>query len=185
MWSLGLVSVMRRATALCARCNGLMVDSGRIASKPYSVAIVESPEHECRDQTLDDFFTSKVTDVTHSPQLKEATSLPRQVSRRQLAQVSATAEPLELRFQRIQLKSAYWAAISNVSYTQQHSSWWRMVSISEIFPDRYSRLSSANRWWRTKLRVKASATSSVWKLNFNYPMTEPSGTLQSTPIDFV
>jgi len=39
-----------------------------------SVAIVVSAEHECRDQTLGDFFTSKATDLTHSPQLKEATS---------------------------------------------------------------------------------------------------------------
>jgi len=32
MWSLGLVSVMRRAAAFCTRCKGLMDDSGRPAS---------------------------------------------------------------------------------------------------------------------------------------------------------
>jgi len=39
----------------------------------YSVAVVQSAEHECRDQTLGDFFTSRATDLTLSPQLKEAT----------------------------------------------------------------------------------------------------------------
>jgi len=40
----------------------------------YSVAVVQSAEHECRDQTLIDFFTSRATDLTQSPQLKEATA---------------------------------------------------------------------------------------------------------------
>jgi len=40
----------------------------------YSVAIVKSAEHECHDQTLGDCFTSKATDLTHSPQLKKATA---------------------------------------------------------------------------------------------------------------
>jgi len=74
MWLLGLVSVMRRAAALCARYNGLMVASRWPAvACEYSVAIVESTEHECRDQTLGD-FTSRATNLTQSPQLKEATA---------------------------------------------------------------------------------------------------------------
>jgi len=40
----------------------------------YSVAIVQSAEHECRDHELGDFFTSRATDLTQSPQLKEATA---------------------------------------------------------------------------------------------------------------
>jgi len=116
----------------------------------YSVAVVVSAKHECRDQTLGDFFISIATDLTQSPQLKEATAdnttdvlLHRQliikvdakisndrdrlndvitdwkcqVSKRQLEQVSSTAEPRQLRFQRIQLESTWWAPISNVSYT--------------------------------------------------------------------
>jgi len=30
----------------------------------YSVAVVQSVEHECRDQTLGDFFTNRATDLT-------------------------------------------------------------------------------------------------------------------------
>jgi len=71
MWSLGIVSVMRRSAAFCTRCNGLMVDSGKACE--YSVAIVESTKYQCRDQMLGDFFTSRVTDLTQSPQLREAT----------------------------------------------------------------------------------------------------------------
>jgi len=40
----------------------------------YSVAIVESAGHTCHNQTLSDFFTSRSTDLTQSPQLKEATA---------------------------------------------------------------------------------------------------------------
>jgi len=41
----------------------------------YSVAVVESVKHECRDQTLGDFFTSRATDLKHQlPQPKEATA---------------------------------------------------------------------------------------------------------------
>jgi len=39
-----------------------------------SVAVVQSAEHECRDQTLGDFFTSRATDLTQSLQLKEETA---------------------------------------------------------------------------------------------------------------
>jgi len=49
-------------------------DGGLGKASEYSVTIVESAEHECRDQTLGDFFTSRATDSTHSPQLKEATA---------------------------------------------------------------------------------------------------------------
>jgi hypothetical protein len=37
-----------------------------------SVAIVESAEYKCSDQTLGDFFASRTTDLTQSPQLEEA-----------------------------------------------------------------------------------------------------------------
>jgi len=40
----------------------------------YSVAVVQSVEHECRDETLGDFFTSRVIDLMQSSQLKEATA---------------------------------------------------------------------------------------------------------------
>jgi len=40
----------------------------------YSVTVVQSAEHECCDQTLGDFFTSRATDLMQSPQLKEATA---------------------------------------------------------------------------------------------------------------
>jgi len=40
----------------------------------YSVAVVQSAEHECRDLTLGGFFTSRATALTQSPQLKEATA---------------------------------------------------------------------------------------------------------------
>ena len=36
-----------------------------------SVAVVKSAEYECRDQTLGDFFASRMTDLTQSPQLEE------------------------------------------------------------------------------------------------------------------
>jgi len=71
MWSLGLVSVMRRAEAFYT----LQRSDGRLwKACEYSVAVVQSAEHECCDQTLGDFFTSRVTDLTQSPQLKEATA---------------------------------------------------------------------------------------------------------------
>jgi len=38
------------------------------------VAVLQSAEHECRDQTLGDFFTSRATDLTQSPQPKDATA---------------------------------------------------------------------------------------------------------------
>jgi len=40
----------------------------------YSVAVVQSAEHDCREKTLGDFFTSRATNLTQSPQLKEATA---------------------------------------------------------------------------------------------------------------
>jgi len=50
------------------RCDGRL---GKACE--YSAAVDQSAEHECRDQMLGDFFTSRVTDLTQSPQLKEAT----------------------------------------------------------------------------------------------------------------
>jgi len=49
----------------------LQRSDGRLA-RDCSVAVVQSDEHECRDQTLGDFFTRRATDLTQSPQLKEA-----------------------------------------------------------------------------------------------------------------
>jgi len=73
VWSLDLVSVMR------IKGSGVLYtmqrSDGRLGKAcDYSVAVVQSAEHECRDQMLGDFFTSRVTDVTQSPQLKEATA---------------------------------------------------------------------------------------------------------------
>jgi len=61
--------VTRRAAALLPQSDFKL---GKACE--CSVATVESAEHECRDQTLDDFFTSRATDLTQSPQLKEATA---------------------------------------------------------------------------------------------------------------
>jgi len=54
----------------------LQRSDGRLGkTSEYSVAeVIESNEQECRDQTLGDFFTSRATDLTQSPQLKEATA---------------------------------------------------------------------------------------------------------------
>ena len=60
---------MRRAAAFFIRFNGLIADSGRPASA--TLQLVESAEYECRDQTLSNFFTSRTTDLTQSPQLEE------------------------------------------------------------------------------------------------------------------
>jgi len=59
------------------RSDGLIghTSDGRLGKAcVYSVAVVQSAEHECHNQTLGDFFTSRVTDLTQSPQLKEATA---------------------------------------------------------------------------------------------------------------
>jgi len=51
----------------------LQWSDGRLRkSFEYSVSIFQSAEHRCRDQTLGDFFTRRATDLTQSPQLKEA-----------------------------------------------------------------------------------------------------------------
>jgi len=49
-------------------------DGGLGKACEYSVAIVESAAHKSRDQTLGAFFTSRATDLTQLPQLKESTA---------------------------------------------------------------------------------------------------------------
>ena len=44
----------------------------REAACQCSVAVVESAKYECRDQTLGDVFSSRTTDLTQSPHLKQA-----------------------------------------------------------------------------------------------------------------
>jgi len=51
----------------------LQWSDGRLEKVEYSVAVVQSTEHVCRDQTLG-YFISRATDLTQSPQLKEATA---------------------------------------------------------------------------------------------------------------
>jgi len=205
MWSLDLVSVMRRAAAFCTLCNCLMVDSGKACE--YSVAVVQFAKQKCRDQTFGDFFTSRVTDLTQSPQLKEATSdnmtdvlLHRllivqvyakisynrdrlddvnsdwkcQVSRRRLAQISSTAEPLQLRFQRIQ-------PISNVSYAAA-----QLMTDALNFRD----LTRSVELFVVGEQVMADkiACEHIYEvlavgMNSSGPRTEPWRTLQSTSIN--
>jgi len=73
MWSLGLIGDSDETSS--GVLYTLQWSDGRLGKAyEYSVTIVQSAEHECRDQTLDDFFTSRATDLTQSPQLKEATA---------------------------------------------------------------------------------------------------------------
>lgn len=46
-------------------------DSRLLLACECSVAVVKSAEYECRDQTLRNFFNSRMTDLTQSPQLQE------------------------------------------------------------------------------------------------------------------
>jgi len=65
MWSLGLVSVMRRAAAFCTRCKRLVVDLARAAS----TALQSSSQ-----LSTSAVIGRLVTDLTQTPQLKEATA---------------------------------------------------------------------------------------------------------------
>ena len=45
---------------------------GKACKGSVAIAIVESADYECSDQTFSDFLTGQTTDLTQSPQLEEA-----------------------------------------------------------------------------------------------------------------
>jgi len=144
MWSIGLVSVTKREAAFCTRCNGLMstrkaceysvaiVESVEYECRDPALGDFSPAERRIWRSCLNwkkQLLTTRLIVLLHRQLIVEVdasisddfdrlddviTDWKCQVSRRQLAQVSTPADPLQLRFQRIQLESTSWAPISNV-----------------------------------------------------------------------